>query len=316
MIIKKILTRSLGIKNPTVFAENKRENTLILLNRQYLGRCFEDGWIERILDDNLIMGDIDIDLCDNEFGGNMLVQFTVEIDPLLQHSPLLVKIEEIKGDIILAECDRVNILIPVSYTYRNTLIDLSRFTKGDIIPVKISNRNTPIAKTRAIANGQLFIPTPISWVFICTDNILLPEINTLTNYADFVNNELKKYEKHDKYNFVLNYIYPYNDDKSKEIDRTKKQTVINIAKNLVDLKNKKIIFDSRINWVKDPCLIIEDIDEKINLKDFGGEIKIPLHQLIVKLLSDYIVNVEFSINLIKNFSSTTVINNKFKFDIK
>jgi hypothetical protein len=161
-----------------------------------------------------------------------------------------------------------------------------------------------IAAPKSIIDGQVFIPYPVSYVFVLTGELSSSiDINRMIVYAEKLQNELKNIEKDKTYEFVKNFIYPYKTDRSQEIDKTKKQTIINIASGAV--KATRIIKDARINWAIDPCVVVDDSNDLP--PDFTGEIiTFPLQKIVIKLLTNQINSAEIMLAMIKTYKDDMI----------
>src|SRR5271157_266951 len=135
MLIKlELRDRPLDVDDAIQFAQNKKEMCLLLVNRHIRGRCFENGWIEKVISvDNIS------DIYPNLFHKINHVTFDaiVEIDHMAEGSIVLATVESLDGKFIHLVNDRSIMALPITYTQDGlqTEIDMNIFKPNQIIPI-------------------------------------------------------------------------------------------------------------------------------------------------------------------------------------
>jgi hypothetical protein len=309
MYITETINRKITVANPVSFCENLKENVLLFLKNNYIGRCFNDGYITKVFEEGLELGDMNINVNNKNCEGTINVKFLVEKDLFSGGKCFMATLDDVKNNMLHLSCKYANVLIPLTYLIKdkNKEVDLSNLKVGQIIPVTVINRKISIASTKVLIDGRVLVPYPISYVFNLTGEIPQSlDLNRMINYAESLQEKLKKHESSTKYEFIKMFLYGYKSDRSKEIDKTKKQTIMNIANGSV--KVTKIVKDARINWVVDPCVLVDNSEQMP--PDFNGTVyTLPIEKVVIKLLLNQIYCAEVMLAMIETYSDEDIKKN-------
>lgn len=311
MLIKVKFSKKLTVENSLLICENKKDNVLTLLNKNYKGRCFNDVVIVNILEDDLYIGVVKIDLNHKIHTGTMNVEFIAECNPMKRGYRLVAEIENIIEQTIQLKTQHAEILIPMAYEEDKVKYDLSFVKPGYKLPIFIIDRVMPVSSKKVYCKGKISLSIPQSNIFIVTGKIdttkLIPLINTSVNLQKELE-KLKTGSTKEIYEFMEKFLYPYKNFRYNEIDKTKKVQIIDIARNIVPYENKQIIKDARINWCNDPCVIIDSITDKPpTLPNFKNTINCNAESLITMFLTEQIYLAELMIDMINSYNTPELI---------
>lgn len=299
MKIKKLFQRSLDIVDPVSFCENKKENTLILLNNKYGGRCEEDVFIIRVLEEDLYIGKIQINLRDKERMGMVDVKFVAEVKHIHKNSIILAQINNKTDKFVILKTSFATIAVPLSYNEKLGTIDMSAFKDGQYLPIKIQVRAAPIMAENYIAKGILWLPFAETKRFTLKGDLKLKLLEPFIEQLKEIKVQLDIAAKSKHFKYLAELLYPFAEDRSGEIDRISLQSLANIANGSVDVKNKDIIVDGRIKWCIDPYVIVESTEAENTIVD--------AHEFIESAIIDHIYSAQLLIDMVGVFINDGVI---------
>jgi hypothetical protein len=294
MIIKvELINLSLDVEDAISFAQNKKEYCLIYANKQLKGKCIENGWVHSVLEVSNI-SDIYINLFNKKIN-NITYNALVEIDYVNEGSIILATVESIDSKFINLVNDRASITVPVTYTQDGltTEIDMNIFKINQILPIAIKDRTAPYKKTKVKCDGQLYIPLPSSIRFILKGEVNYSEFVPYIKIAENLQEKIKGI----KNDFIEKILYPYNKDKTGDLDQMSMVSIINIANGSEDYKKCKYIKDARINWGVTPYLMKETLGTDSHPPSLISTKTVPAQQFIKVLLTNYIYNAELFIDM-------------------
>lgn len=326
MLIKKQFQKSLDIDDAVAFCENKKNNTLLLLTRIYGGKCEDGVYIVKILEEGLYIGEVEINIRDNERHGVVNVKFTASVRDIITNCSILARVsKETKSNFVFAENEYIKVAIPITYNESIGNIDMSMFigkTVQDnqvgkygnlteyIIPVKIQAKIAAIKSNKMTAKGLLYLPFAESRRYELIGEISSNKLDHYFQRIDEIKTILEKLAKDNakNYKFFDELLYPFAKDRNNEIDRLSIQSIVNIANGTVSFVGKSIIIDPRIRLHIVPHVLLIGEDEKDDWN--AKKMTVDVHQLIEVCMGDYIYLAELFIDMIGTYNDDLIVKHK------
>lgn len=299
MRINKVFDIILNITDINHIFVKKFDDKLIeLLSEKYLNRCFMSSYIVKI---NKIINRSLLELNQNDLdcSFNISVQFEAECLIYNKNEIILdMEIQEIVNNNIITKKDNILALIKNNQ-------DLSIFKKGDKIPITVGKVKYSLGSDKISINSYPFIP-------ITNKNIIYYKINEITendklqlqesiiNYIEIEEN--KKLEilknKNNKWNYFNDLLYPYKNNKNKDIIKTEK---------CIDLLSFN--YSNSIIYINDNINLSERLVciQKNNITNYLEEKSI---LILYNLLKKYYLNLKLINDLSTQYNTDELIKKK------
>lgn len=307
MIQQEVLSRNVDVDHPTEFCENKDANLMLLLKHNYVGRCINNAYVISI-DRIIVASNVTILKSSGGETGSMSVRFVATVARYQKGGIVSgCKVDETVGNNI--KLSHPHIVVVADATYKHTklgLISMSMFSQGLMIPMSINVITSMPNDPKLIARGTLYIPAACSYRLIPDGDIDSSQIESLIDAAAKAEADVKALASHPRYTFFKDILYPFTKDREQEIDRTRQHSVVNVARNMTDIKNKRIVFDARTHWSMTPYITVEPADVDTNPPNLGGAYPMTAHQIMVQLLSDYVSHAHLFIDMVKRYETEEV----------
>ena len=299
MIITKIFDIILNIDDISIVFSNNIENSILnLLNKKYLNKCFLESYIIKI---NKILNRSLIESNQNDLSCSLIVCIQFEAECIIYNQNEVILDMEIQDNInnnIITKKDNIIAMI------KNNS-DMSIFKKGDKIPIIVGKAKFTTGSNKISINSYPFIP-------ITNKNIIYYKINEITendklqlqesiiNYIEIEEN--KKVEilknKNNKWNYFNDLLYPYKNNKNKDIIKTEK---------CIDLLSFN--YGNSIIYINDNINLSERLIciQKNNITNYLEEKSI---LILYNLLKKYYLNLKLINDLSTQYNTDELIKKK------
>ena len=299
MRITKIFDIILNIDNINIIFSNNIEDQIFnLIEQKYLNKCYLESYIIKI---NKILNRSLLESNQNNLNCDFIVYIQFEAECIIYNQNEVILDMEIQDNInnnIITKKDNIIAMI------KNNS-DMSIFKKGDKIPIIVGKAKFTTGSNKISINSYPFIP-------ITNKNIIYYKINEITendklqlqesiiNYIEIEEN--KKLEilknKNNKWNYFNDLLYPYKNNKNKDIIKTEK---------CIDLLSFN--YSNSIIYINDNINLSERLVciQKNNITNYLEEKSI---LILYNLLKKYYLNLKLINDLSTQYNTDELIKKK------
>lgn len=285
-----LLEVRLDFKDAISVAENKHDNILPILQNKYTHKIFKGYYIDSIEEVSYV-GEIIFNLSDNQRSAGCDVLFTAK-GRVVSHGYMCVGIMD-KFTESHARLNTDIARVAIKKISSQPEIDMNIFTKDQLVPIIVNSVKSPTNSSQYDVIGNLWTPifNPKIIKYVVSGDINFKEFKKMIEIADMKKQELLKHKDFEKYK---NLMYPYTEDRSLQVPKTKIHSLANIINKSVPVKI--ITFDPRLYWYIDGHIVVSDEDE------IGTYEHSDLKGLMNLLLLDYIYHLNMFISLLNTYA--------------